>query len=90
MDDMPVMCRLDPGHHLDRDADSLLCRKLSFLLNIILQRDALDQFHDHIVKSPVLPHVVDIHHIGVHQPGSGLGFTDKLLDKHLVRTVVAF
>ena len=71
---MVIMSGLKPCHHLNGNADRLFCRQLSFPLDIIFQSDALDQLHDHVEQPPVLSHVIDIYHVGMHQPRSRLRF----------------
>ena len=89
VNDMLIVRRLNSGHHLDRDTDRLFRGKLSFLLYIIFQRNTLHKFHDHIVKPAILPHIIDIDHIRMHQSCRRLRFAQKLLDKYFIGTIIA-
>ena len=73
VDNMVVMGSLKPRHHLDGDADGLFRRYPALFLDIIFQRDALYQLHDHVVEPSVLTDIVYVHDIGMHQSCRCLG-----------------
>ena len=87
VNDMAVMRCLNACHHLNRNTDRLFCWKLSFLLDIILQRNSFYKLHDHIIKAAVFSDIIYIHDIRMHQSCGWLCFYCKLSYKALIITI---
>ena len=84
MDDSPVMSRFQSHRNLNRNAGCLLDAQLAFPVDVVFQRNSLNQFHDNIIYAPVFSHVKHIDHIGMGQPGSCLGFRAEFCYKRLI------
>ena len=70
--DIPVynmmLMRFFNAHtHLDPDADHFFRGKPALFVNVILQRNAFHKLHDNIVKTSVLPYIINIYNIGIEK-----------------------
>ena len=79
-DPLIMSCR-ESHCHLNRDTCRFTDRKLSFLGNIFLQRNALNEFHYNIITAFVLSDVIYIDDIRIGKSRSCLGFPSEFGDK---------
>ena len=90
VNDVVFVCRLKAQGNLDGDAGGLPHGQFTLPCDIILQGNALYQFHDDIVNAIVLPYVIDIYHIGMSQPRGRLRLLAELRDEILIFAELRF
>ena len=65
MDDAALVRGLQPGGDLKRDAGHLPDRQTPLAANVVLERDALHQFHDDEIDRALNPDIIDVHDVRV-------------------------
>ena len=70
----PVMRMLERAQNLNDKVHSILPVQNLLAVNVILQRDAVNIFHDDILHLFRKSHIVDFHNIGMGQHCNCLGF----------------
>ena len=81
VDDMLAVGDLDALRDLDGDSDRLAARESALLLDIALQRDTVDEFHDDVVDVVFLSDVIDIDDILMRKARRRLCLRAELLNE---------
>ena len=83
---MVVMGCLNTHRNLYGNADRLLDRESRFLLNVFFQCDAFHKLHHDIIDIVILPNIIDVDDVGMHEPCSSLRLTPEFGNKICVFT----
>ena len=78
VDDALLVSGIQAPRHLHGHLDRVVLRKLAFFLDVFLEGEALDQFHDDVVGAELLADIVHADHVRVGQAAGRLRLAGKL------------
>ena len=86
MNNSVTVSRFQSHRNLNGNTGSLFHRKLSFLGDVLLQRNSLNQFHNNVVNSFIVSYIKYVDNIRMGKSCSCLSFTSELPDKCRILT----